>query len=169
VLVVEGWMGARGLQETAALLRSHPYERVITTGGPIVRWPPQPGPTSFAEQAAWYLREQGVPQSVLSPVGAASVSTDRTYLSAVTVRDWAARSGLKLEAFDVVSDGPHARRSWLLYRRVFPDAAVGIIATKSYDYDPRAWWRSSTGAKDVIDETIGLVWTKCCFSFRRAD
>lgn len=162
ILIVEGWMGPEELQETAAVFRARGYERVITTGGPIVRWPPAPGPGTFAEQAAWYLGEQGVPAEVLIPVAAERVSTDRTYLSAVTVRDWAARSGVKLDAFDVITDGPHARRSRLLYRRVFPQADVGIIATRSYDYDARAWWRSSTGVKNVIDQAIGLAWVTCC-------
>ena len=162
VLIVEGWMGPQALEETAAVARSGSYERVITTGGPIVRWPPGPGHVSFAEQAAWYLGEQGIPRHLLTPVAAARVSTDRTYLSAVTLRDWAASSGMKLDAFDVITDGPHARRTWLLYRRVFPRATVGIIATGSYDYDAARWWRSSLGAKNVIDQTLGLIWITCC-------
>jgi hypothetical protein len=136
---------------------------VITTGGPIIRWPPAPGPSTFADQAAWYLKERGVPENVITPVAARAVSADRTYLSALTVRDWVKASGTRLESFDVISDGPHARRSWLLYRRVFPDAKVGVIATRSYDYDAAKWWRSSLGAKDVIDQTVGLIWVQCCF------
>lgn len=162
VLIVEGWMGPQELEETAALVRSASYEWVITTGGPIVRWPPAPGHGSFAEQAAWYLGEQGVPRQILTPVAAARVSTDRTYLSALTLRNWAANRGLKLDAFDVITDGPHARRTWVLYRRVFPHATVGIIATRSYDYDAARWWRSSLGAKNVIDQTLGLIWITCC-------
>ena len=162
VLLVEGWMGPEELEETAAVVRRRNYERVITTGGPIVRWPPAPGHDTFAEQAAWYLGKQGVAPQALTPVAAVRVSHDRTYLSAVTVRDWAARSGVKLEAFDVITDGPHARRTWLLYQRVFPHAKVGIIATRSYDYDATQWWRSSLGAKNVIDQTLGLVWITCC-------
>jgi hypothetical protein len=163
VLIVEGWMGPEELEETAEIFRSRGYERVITTGGPIVRWPPAAGPRTFADQAAWYLKERGVPENVITPVAARAVSADRTYLSALTVRDWAKASATRLESFDVISDGPHARRSWLLYQRVFPEAKVGIIATRSYDYDARKWWRSSLGAKDVIDQTVGLIWVRCCF------
>ena len=162
VLIVEGWMGPQELEETAAVVRERSYERVITTGGPIVRWPPGPGHESFAAQAAWYLGEQGVPRQALIAVPAARVSNDRTYLSALTVRDWAMQTGTKLEAFDVITDGPHARRTWVLYRRVFPQARVGIIATRSYDYDAAQWWRSSLGAKNVIDQAIGLAWITCC-------
>jgi DUF218 domain-containing protein len=168
ILVVEGWMGSEELEETAAIFRSRGYERVITTGGPIIRWPPSPGPETFADQAAWYLQELGLPENALTAVPAKSTSSDRTYLSAVTVREWAKRSGLRLEAFDVISNGPHARRSWLLYRRVFgPEVKVGILATKSYDYDAARWWRSSIGAQKVIDQAVGVLWVQCCF--RAAD
>jgi hypothetical protein len=164
VLVAEGWMGPEELDETIAVFRARGYERIITTGGPIYRWPPAPGPANYAEQAAWYLREQGVPIEVVIPVPSNSFSRDRTYLSAVTVREWAKRSGLRLEAFDVISDGPHARRSRLLYQLAFgPDVKVGIFATKSYDYDAARWWRSSIGAKNVIEEAIDFAWVKCCF------
>jgi hypothetical protein len=165
VLIVEGWMGPHELEEAAALFRARGYERVITTGGPIVRWPPAAGPATFAEQAAWYLKARGLPQQAITAVPAPSVSSDRTYLSAVTVRDWAKRTGTRLETFDVVSDGPHARRTWLLYRRVFPEARVGVLATRSHEYDAAAWWRSSAGAKNVIDQAVGFAWTKCCFRF----
>lgn len=158
-------MGPHELEEVARVFRERGYERVITTGGPVVRWPPSAGPKTFAEQAAWYLKERGLPEQAITPVPAPSVSSDRTYLSAVTVRDWAKRSGVRLEAFDVVSDGPHARRTWLLYRRVFPEAEVGVLATRSYEYDAAAWWRSSAGAKNVIDQAVGFMWTRCCFRF----
>ena len=168
VLIVEGWMGPRELEETAAIVRGGGYERVIATGGPIVRWPSAAGPSTFAEQAAWYLAELGVPKSALVAVPAPTVSSDRTYLSALTVRDWAERRGERLEAFNIVSAGPHARRTRLLYRRVFgPEVSIGVIATRSYDYDAERWWQSSAGAKEVIDETIGVAWTRCCFRFRR--
>jgi hypothetical protein len=164
VLVVEGWMGPEELDETIAVFRARGYERLITTGGPIRRWPPAPGPATYAEQAAWYLREHGVPETALTAVPARAASRDRTYSSAVTLREWAKRSGLRLEAIDLISDGPHARRSRLLYQMAFgPGVKVGILATRSYDYDAAKWWRSSIGSKNVIEQAIDFAWVKCCF------
>jgi hypothetical protein len=111
-----------------------------------------------------YLKEHGVPDAVLTSVPAPVITRDRTYYSAVAVREWAKRSGLRLEAFDVMSEGPHARRSRLLYQLAFgPQARVGVLATKSYDYDAARWWRSSVGATNVIAQAIDFAWVKCCF------
>lgn len=163
VLVVEGWMGPEELDEALATFRSRGYERLITTGGPIIPRPAQ-GPAGYAEQAALYLGKQGLPADALSAVPASGRSRDRTYSSAVAVRDWARRSGQRLDAIDVVSDGPHARRSRLLYQMAFgPGVKVGVLATRSYDYDAAKWWRSSLGAKNVIEQAIDFAWVKCCF------
>jgi len=40
---------------------------------------------------------------------------------------------------------------------------IGINAAKTIEYTLDNWWKSSTGAKAVITETIGLIWVKCCF------
>ena len=164
VLVVEGWMGPEELEEAAAVFRGRHYERIITTGGPIHRWPPVPGAKTFAEQSANYLKELGVAPAAIVEVPSPEARLDRTYHSAVTVRDWARRAGVRLDSLDVISDATHARRSRDLYRLAFgPDVKVGVLATRAYDYDAAAWWRSSTGIKRVIEDTVGLVWVKCCF------
>jgi hypothetical protein len=164
VLVVEGWMGPEELDEVIAVFRARGYERIITTGGPMSSWSPAPAPTNYADRAALYLKEHGVPEEALTAVPARARIRDRTYNSAVTVREWAKRSGLRLEALDLISDGPHARRSRALYQLAFgPEVKVGVLATKSYDYDAARWWRSSLGAKDVIEQAIEYAWVKCCF------
>jgi hypothetical protein len=80
------------------------------------------------------------------------------------LREWVRRSRLRLEALDLVSQGPHARRSRLLYQLALgPQVRVGVFATQSYDYDAAKWWRTSSGTKDVIEQAIDFAWVKCCF------
>lgn len=163
VLVVEGWIGPDGLDQAVAAFRSERYERVVTTGGPIERYLELRHAT-FAELAADYLKHNGIPDASVTAVPAPESAQDRTFLSAVMVREWAKRSGLTVDALDVFSSGTHARRSRLLYRMAFgPKVEVGVFAARSVDYDPGAWWRSSTGARDVLDQAIGLLWVKCFF------
>ena len=164
-LVVEGWMGREQHHEAAAVFRSRGYQRLITTGGRIDRWPPGTGVAkTFAEQSANYLRSLGIEREAIVAVPSPEAQHDRTYLSALSVRDWARSAGVALEAIDVISDATHARRSRDLYRLAFgPDVQVGVLATRAYDYDASAWWRSSAGIKHVIEDTVGLVWIKCCF------
>jgi hypothetical protein len=89
---------------------------------------------------------------------------DRTYLSAIAVRAWAQRSGVRLGAIDLYSVGVHARRSWLLYRMAFGDEVeVGVLAAQPSDYDAQRWWGSSAGVKATMGEVLSLAWTKCCF------
>jgi hypothetical protein len=162
--VVEGWLSPEGLDQAVAAYRTGGYQRIVTTGGPIDHWPGQRGHATYAERAADYLKQHGLADVSVTVVPAPASAQDRTYLSAVAVREWARQSALAFDSADVFSSGTHARRSRLLYRRAFgPGVKVGIIAARSSEYDAKAWWRTSIGAKDVLDQAIGLLWVKCCF------
>ena len=169
LLVVEGWIGPNALDQAIAAFRSGRYEGVVTTGGPIGSWPPS-GHDTHADLAADYLRQHGLADVSVTAVPAPESSVERTYLSAVMVRAWARRSGLVPERMDVFSSGTHARRSRLLYRLAFgASAEIGVHAARSAEYDGREWWRTSTGARDVFDQAIGLLWVKCFFRVPQPD
>jgi len=163
-LVVEGWLDAPELGQALVALRAGPYERVLTTGGPVPNWPGSaPVWPSYAERAAAYLRANGAAVPVIA-VAAPFTAQDRTYLSALMVRAWAQRAGVRLEAIDLYSAGVHARRSWLVYRMALGDAVeVGVRSARPTDHDARRWWTSSTGAKTTLGEALSLAWTACCF------
>jgi len=164
VLVVEGWMTPEGLDQAAATFHAGGYERIVTTGGPIERWPGDHGHATAAERAADYLKRRGLADTSVTVVRAPASAQDRTFLNAVMVREWAKQSELAFDALDVFSSGTHARRSRLLYRLAFgSDFKVGVWAARSSDYDPDSWWRTSIGAKDVLSQAIGLLWVKCFF------
>ena len=163
-LVVEGWMDESDLAQAVAAYRRGHYERVLTTGGPIEPWSDVGGWKTFAARAALYLRSHGLANAAVVAVPAPQTLQDRTYLSAVMVREWALRSGVALDAIDLFSAGVHARRSRLLYRMALGDAVeVGVIAAPTAGFDARRWWTSSAGTKAVLGETLGLAWTRCCF------
>jgi uncharacterized SAM-binding protein YcdF (DUF218 family) len=162
LLVVEGWMPMDQLDQALQVWRAGGYEHVVTTGGPITEFGPQPG--SYAERARGYLVSHGVPAEAVTAVSAPASAQDRSFLNAVMLREWLARSELHADALNVVSSGVHCRRSWLVYRLALgPQVQVGIIAVHPLAYDPRAWWRSSQGAKDVLDEAISWTWTELFF------
>ena len=162
-LVVEGWLDATELEDVAPFLRGHRYERVLVTGGPVLAWADTQTLVSSAERAAVYLRRHGVDAPPVVAVPAPASAQDRTFLSAVMVREWAAREHVPLDAIDVFSAGAHARRTRAVYRLALPHSEVGIFATPSHEFDAAHWWRSSAAAKTVLGETIGLAWTACCF------
>jgi hypothetical protein len=163
LLVVEGWIGNAELDQAIVAFRAGHYQRVVTSGGPIENWLTLHGGTSYAALAAQYLRENGLGEIDVIAVPAPASAQDRTFLSAVMVRDWLAAEGLATQPFDVWSSGPHARRTRMVYRAAFgPDVAIGIRAARSGD-DPERWWRTSGGAKSVLMEAISVLWTACCF------
>jgi hypothetical protein len=163
LLVIEGWMPNEQLDQALAVYRAGSFEHVFTTGGPITEFE-TPSAPSYAERARNYLVAQGLPGDRVVAVPAPASAQDRSFLNAVTLRDFLAKSGSSADSLDVVSVGAHCRRSWLVYRLAFGDAArVGMIAVRPGEYDPEAWWRTSAGAKDVLGEWIGWAWTVLFF------
>ena len=164
LLVVEGWLDEDALVDAAAAFRQGRYERVVTSGGPIESWRERQTATNYAERAADYLKRHGLADVPVSAASAPKSDQDRTFLSAVVVRDWIQREGLRPEAIDVYSAGVHARRSRMVYRLAFaPSIEVGMLAATPRNYDLGHWWRTSQGTKSVLDEALSLAWTTCCF------
>lgn len=160
LLIVEGWAGERELDEAAAHARRQGHGLVITSGGPITSFGAQ---ASYAERAAQYLQAR-LPAVQVQAVPAPPTAQDRSYASAVWVRDWIARQAMPVPAIEVYTVGVHARRTRLLYRMAFgEDTQVGIVAGKPQEGDLARWWTRSDSAKDVAMEIFSLAWTQCCF------
>jgi hypothetical protein len=163
-LVVEGWLEAPELDDAIAVARRGGYERIVTSGGPIDSWQEGVVWPNYAERAAGYLRRHGPAGIAVVAVAAPATGRDRTYLSALVVREWLRREQPGLAALDLLSAGVHARRSRLAYRMAFgPEVEVGVLAAPPRGYDIDRWWLTSQGAKTVLGELISLAWTKCCF------
>jgi hypothetical protein len=165
ILVVEGWVNDEALREAVRLWRAGGYSRLVTTGGPVERYSAVFPFANYAEQGAESLVKLGIPAAEITAVAAPSSNRERTFMSAVALRDWLARNRIDASALDVLTEGPHGRRTWLLYRAAFDtNVTIGIRSVMSFDlYRPSAWWKSSAGAKDVLTEAIAWVWVKCFF------
>lgn len=163
-LVVEGWMDSESLDQAIEIFRRGGYSRIVTTGGPSDETRDACGFANYAEQAADYLRKHGLHEADITAVPGPRSKQDRTFLSAVTVREWAAKTGVRLDAMDIVSDGPHARRTRILYEMAFgPTVAVGIHATQADAAYRTPWWTSAQTVRYTIDQAIVLLWVECCF------
>jgi hypothetical protein len=89
---------------------------------------------------------------------------ERTYSSAVALRDWFRDHNLAIHSFNVLTEGSHARRTSLLYQKAFgKNVAVGVIAISNPDYDPKDWWRYSYGVREVIGESIAYIYAQFFF------
>jgi hypothetical protein len=165
LLVVEGWMSARQLDQAIDAYKSGGYERIVTTGGPIYDvFERVEASATYAERARRYLVQHGLPDDKVIAVPAPASNQDRSFLNAVVIRNWALQQNPPVEAFDVYSSGVHTRRSWDLYRMAFdPGVRIGILGARPSYYDPAEWWTTSVGVKEVIPEAIAWAWTKLFF------
>ena len=165
LLVVEGWAGAPAFDEALRRFQSGRYERIVVTGGPIELDSPIAAARSWAEFGAQHLAARGIAPGDVAVIASPASAQDRTFLSAVTLRDWLAAQHIPVTRLDIVTLGPHGRRSRRLYQLAFGSGvAIGIVSATPTDYDPQHWWASSEGAKSVLGEAIGWGWSVCCFA-----
>jgi hypothetical protein len=158
-LVVEGWLPDYAIKSAIAEFKKGEYRQLITTGLPLSKGYYLAEYKNYAELAAATCIALGFDKNKVVAVPAASVVKHRTAASAIALRDWLAASGLKVDSINLYSFGPHARRSWILFKEVLnPDIKVGIIAAEPEDYNPQEWWKSSAGFRTVTGEIIAYIY-----------
>ncbi len=161
-MVVEGWLDDEVLAQVIHEYRTHHYAPLYATGQPIDPKSLYRDYGSYANYGASRLRALGLPDAIV--VASAPIQRDRTYSSGVALRDWMRAHGGVPREITVVTFGPHARRSHLLFQKAFGDeAAVGVISLTPREYDTRRWWRSSGGFRDVTGEAIAWLYARLLF------
>jgi uncharacterized SAM-binding protein YcdF (DUF218 family) len=163
-MVVEGWLQDDAVADVLGHLSTGDYRHIITTGGRLSRGSLLARYGTFAELAAETLVRAGVAPERLQAVPAPPTLRDRTYSSAMAVRDWFRNGGIAIDKVDIVTKGPHARRSRLLFQMALgADVEVGVIALPPTGYNENEWWKSSAGVRTVISESIAYLYAKMLF------
>ena len=152
-LVVEGWVSDDLLAQAAGWAESNGVKRIVATGGPIELGSYLTSYKSYAEMTKARMEALGLGEKFeLAAAPAEKVRRGRTRESARALR---AALGPELGAFNVASEGPHARRSWRAFRDEFAgQAEVGSVALAPTAYGREDWWRCSAGVRAVIAEAI---------------
>ena len=153
VLVVEGWMSDDLLLQAAGWAESNGVAVLVATGGPVelgsylTQW------KTYAEMTKARLEKLGYAEKFeLAAVPAEKVRRGRTRESA---RALGAALGAHPAAFNLASEGPHARRSWRAFRDEFAGRAeVGSVALTPTAYGREDWWTCSEGVRAMIGEAI---------------
>jgi uncharacterized SAM-binding protein YcdF (DUF218 family) len=165
VLVVEGWIHEYAIRAAVEEFRSNSYQRVLTTGGPVE------GNGGYindyntsASVGAELLKKYGLATESLQMIPSRVMDRDRTYGSAVALRNWFRERNMPVRSINVVTENLHARRTRLLFEKALGhDVAVGVIAVANPDYDASHWWRYSAGVKDVVSEGAAYVYARLLF------
>lgn len=164
LLVVEGWDRDHAMRQVVAEFRSKPYGKIYVTGGPLDYGLYLSDYGTFAQRGAAVLLTLGLTTNEVQAVPAPETRRDRTYTSAVALATWFREHGIEARSIQLMTEGPHARRSRLLYEKAFgPGVRIGITAIPDPEYDPTRWWRSSLGVRGVIDEAIAYVYARFFF------
>ena len=165
VLVVEGWIPRYAIRRGAEEFKTGSYQRIFTTGGP------ENGNGGYtndyntsASVGAEMLKKFGVPDDLVQMVPSRVIARERTYSSAVALRDWFREHNTPVHSINVLTEDAHARRTRLLYQEAFgKNVAVGVIAVSNPDYDSTQWWRYSDGVREVIGESIAYIYARFFF------
>jgi uncharacterized SAM-binding protein YcdF (DUF218 family) len=165
ILVVEGWVHPYAVRAAVKEFRTGSYQRVFTTGGPVVgRGGYVNDFQTEASVGAELLKKQGLPPAVLQMVPTRVMGRDRTYASAVALRNRFRADDLQVRSLNIITEGAHARRTRLLFEKALgPDVEVGVISISSPDFDAAHWWYYSEGVEDVVEEALGYLYAKFFF------
>src|SRR5207247_1590633 len=144
-LVVEGWIHEYAIRAAVKEFQRNHYQRVFTTGGPVV------GSGGYindfntsASVGADLLKRNGLADGSVQVVSSRVMDRDRTYGSAVALRNWFRDHNMAVSGIDVVTEDVHARRTRLLFQKALGDKlTVGVIAIANPDYDAKHWWSYS--------------------------
>jgi uncharacterized SAM-binding protein YcdF (DUF218 family) len=164
-LVVEGWIHEYAIRRAVEEVRTGSYQRVLSTGGPVV------GNGGYindyqtsASVGADELKKRGVPSQMVQMVPSRVMNRDRTYASAVALREWFREHDMTVSSLNVLTEDTHARRTHLLFEKALgKNVTVGIIAVPNPDYNARRWWTYSEGVKDVVSEGIAYLYARLFF------
>jgi DUF218 domain len=168
ILVVEGWIHPYAIQASIEEFETGSYQYVFTTGGPVE------GNGGYindyytsASVGAAHLKKYGLPDYLVQMVPSRVIARERTYYSAIALRDWFRDHNFAIHSINVLTEDCHARRTQLLYQEALgKSVTVGIIAVSNPDYNPKDWWRYSDGVREVIGESIAYIYARFFFSPR---
>jgi hypothetical protein len=164
VLVVEGWAPDYAFEYAKQEFTRKHYAKIFVTGGPLESGAPLSEYHTYAELGTAILQKMGMNSNVVESVPAPLVKQDRTFTGALYLRKWWVAHGETPTRMDLLTLGPHARRSRLLYQKALgKNTKVGIIAMVPQNYDAEEWWRSSAGVRTVLDEAFAYVYARFLF------
>jgi hypothetical protein len=164
LLIVEGWTPDYVLLKAINEFQKNDYQLLITTGGPLKQGFHLSEYQTYAGLAAATLKKLGFHENLIISIPTPAVLKDRTYASALAVKKWLSTSDLLISSITIYTLGTHARRSRLLFEKAFEhQMSVGIIAVENLEYDSLKWWKSSSGVRSVLNETIAYLYARFFF------
>lgn len=166
VLVVEGWAPDFVMEEAVKEFERGHYSRLYVTGGPIEQGSILSEFKTYAELGAAILLKMGVKSSFIEAVPSPLVRRDRTYASALALKNHMQQKAHVYTDINLMSLGVHSRRSRLLFEQAFDgDLRVGIIAVEDRNDYGKDWWKFSNGVRSIANELFAYIYALLVFPF----
>jgi hypothetical protein len=110
---------------------------------------------SNAELTKQKLETLGIDSSLIEAVAGRRVRVNRTLTSALAFRDWILKTDQKIAGINIISLGPHARRTWMTYNRVLNEAYdIGIMSVS----DNGKGNKGNNRILKTLRETLGIIY-----------
>jgi hypothetical protein len=164
LLVIEGWVPDFALEDLRAEFGRGNYQRLVITGGPIEKGEPLLEYRTWPDLTKAVMLKRGWDLQHVVSLPSKAVKRDRTYTSALALREWISRTGMDVRGINIYSLGPHARRTRLLFRAALgSEKEIGVISGEDESYDSKKWWTTSQGVRKVLDEAIAYLYARFLF------
>jgi len=163
-LVLEGWVPAYAIKDAITYYNDNNYDRIIVTGIPIVNYEFISPYKNTAEATVLALKHYGYHDTAFIANIPTNILVDRTYNTAVATKMLFDENTNWSKNFNIYSVGVHARRSRFMFKKAFgSDYNIGIIAHRDRTFDPKHWWKSSKGFRNISNEFVATLYVMLFF------
>jgi len=159
ILVVEGWLPYSFLQYAVNEFTENSYETMILLGGNKKCKMLLSNHSISGEENSTTEIQEGKKSQQLIIIPVESGAVHKTYSAYRALNNWIKNSDERIHAINIFTASVHARKSYILCRRVLDtDISVGVISSAPQYYNPKYWWLSKRGIYLVSRNTIGLLY-----------
>ncbi len=174
-LIVECWIGKYGIEEAGKVFVSDNYRYIVLVGGlEESKWGEKTwNHTEYSKELLQKAYPE-IPEHSIITVTTDLVTRNRTFGAALKVESEiencsaiSAKAPSNIRKLTVFTEAAHARRSRLVFDRVFPSKVeVGSIAWMPSPLYDGEWYESSERTKTLITEMIGYLYELLIYSGR---
>jgi hypothetical protein len=162
-LVIEGWLFEYMLDHAAQEIKHSHYNQILILC--MENKPPNDIQYGFKETEAVItttrLTDQGINSKLIRTIPVSYVDSHRTFKRALTLKKWFEVHVLSTKTFNIYTGGPHARKTYTAFTRVFGDSyKIGVIPSPIEHYNSRFWWSSKRGLSVTIEFFFGYLYAR---------
>jgi len=149
VLVIEGWLSDCTLKEAAGEFLRGNYSYCLVSGGK----------NHSSHIPMKVLMHYGIDSVVIKVTEAETVMGHNTYYMALATRQWLQTYDPKVSTMNILTAGPHGRKSWMIFRRVFgQNYSIGVRSVSIEQCDDALWCGSNKGVRTLVKYGIGYIY-----------